>query len=104
MSDDKKFLCRKNAEGEARSPEMVKGWLTGWSSLLTSEIVQRHLSVGSVYKRSGIVEWNSSGALEEQLTGSKTCQRGRERKLRFIVFQKQNARHRRCLMLKANIK
>lgn len=66
MSDDKKFLCRKNAEGEARSPEMVKGWLTGWSSLLTSEIVQRHLSVGSVYKRSGIVEWNSSGALEEQ--------------------------------------
>lgn len=66
VSDDKKFLCRKNAEGEARSPEMVKGWLTGWSSLLTSEIVQRHLSVGSVYKRSGIVEWNSSGALEEQ--------------------------------------
>lgn len=53
MSDDKKFLCGKNAEGEVRSAEMVKGWLTGWSSL-TSEIVRRKFSVGSVYKSSGM--------------------------------------------------
>lgn len=54
MSDDKKFLCRKNAEGEVRSAEVVKGWLTGWSSPLTSEIVQRRFSVGSEYKSSGM--------------------------------------------------
>lgn len=54
VSDDKKFLCGKNAEGEVRSAEMVKGWLTGWSSSLTSEIVRRKFSVGSVYKSSGM--------------------------------------------------
>lgn len=54
MSDDKKFLCRKNAEGEVRSAEMVKGWLTGWSSPLTSVIVQRNSPVGSVDKSSGM--------------------------------------------------
>lgn len=59
VSDDKKFLCRKNAEGEVRSGQvrsakMVKGWLTGWSSQLTSERVQRNFSVGSLCKRSGM--------------------------------------------------